>query len=106
MQQHVSLAETHALPQKRQRGRLGWHPRPGRPGEYDVPSERTFRRLLELACDHWSIENGQYYRRDRTQDEECCSVRETTAARNLSLFQSLAISKEGGCLVTAAFYAL
>jgi len=48
-------------------------------------------RLLELGRSHWSIENGQYHRRDRTQDEDRCPVRETTAARNLSLFRSLAI---------------
>jgi predicted transposase YbfD/YdcC len=48
-------------------------------------------RLLELGRDHWSIENGQHYRRDRTQDEDRCPVRETTTARNLSLFRSLAI---------------
>ena len=47
-------------------------------------------RLLELGRGHWSIENGQYYRRDRTQDEDRCPVRDTTAARNLSLFRSLA----------------
>jgi hypothetical protein len=46
---------------------------------------------LQLARDHWSIENGQHYRRDRTQDEDRCLVRDTTAARNLSLFRSLAI---------------
>ena len=43
------------------------------------------------AASHWSIENGQHYRRDRTQDEDRCPVRETTTARNLSLFRSLAI---------------
>jgi len=48
-------------------------------------------RLLDLARGHWSIENGQHYRRDRTQDEDRCLVRETTTARNLSLFRSLAI---------------
>ena len=48
-------------------------------------------RLLELGRGHWSIENGQYYRRDRTQDEDRCPVQETTTARNLSLFRSLAI---------------
>jgi len=47
--------------------------------------------LLQLARDHWSIENGQHYRRDRTQDEDRCPVRDTNAARNLSLFRSLAI---------------
>ena len=48
-------------------------------------------RLRELGRGHWSIENGQFYRRDRTQDEDRCPVRDTTAARNLSLFRSLAI---------------
>ena len=48
-------------------------------------------RLLEIGRTHWSIENGQYYRRDRTQDEDRCQVGDTSAARNLSLFRSLAI---------------
>jgi predicted transposase YbfD/YdcC len=48
-------------------------------------------RLLAVGRGHWSIENGQHYRRDRTQDEDRCPVRETTTARNLSLFRSLAI---------------
>lgn len=55
------------------------------------PQEADPDRLLSLGRDHWSIENGQYYRRDRTQDEDRCPVHETTAARNLSLFRSLAI---------------
>jgi predicted transposase YbfD/YdcC len=53
--------------------------------------EASPEQMLEIGRDHWSIENGQYYRRDRTQDEDRCPVRETTAARNLSLFRSLAI---------------
>lgn len=48
-------------------------------------------RLLEIGRAHWSIENGQYYRRDRTQDEDRCTVGDTSAARNLCLFRSLAI---------------
>lgn len=55
------------------------------------PQEAGPQRLLKIGRDHWSIENGQYYRRDRTQDEDRCPVRKTTAARNLSLFRSLAI---------------
>jgi len=47
--------------------------------------------LLTIARDHWSIENGQHYRRDRTQDEDRCQVRHHAAARNLCLFRSLAI---------------
>ena len=46
---------------------------------------------MELARCHRSIENGQHFRRDRTQDEDRCPVRNTTAARNLSLFRCLAI---------------
>ena len=56
-----------------------------------APEAVTPQQLLALARDHWSIENGQHYRRDRTQEENHCPVRETTAARNLSLFRSLAI---------------
>ena len=55
------------------------------------PQEAGPDRLLDLGRGHWSIENGQYYRRDRTQDEDRCPVQETTTARNLSLFRSLAI---------------
>src|SRR3989442_15807329 len=49
------------------------------------------KRLLEMVRDKWKIENGQHYRRDRTQDEDRCAVRETNSARLLSLFRSLAI---------------
>jgi predicted transposase YbfD/YdcC len=56
-----------------------------------TPEEATPEQLLQLARDHWSIENGQHHRRDRTQDEDRCTVSETRSARNLSLFRSLAI---------------
>ena len=55
------------------------------------PDEADAVRLLTLARDHWQIENGQHHRRDRTQDEDRCQVRETNTARGLSLFRSLAI---------------
>ena len=55
------------------------------------PEEAGPEALLQLARDHWSIENGQHYRRDRTQDEDRCMVGHTVAARNLSLFRSLSI---------------
>jgi predicted transposase YbfD/YdcC len=55
------------------------------------PREAEPETLLRIARDHWSIENGQHYRRDRTQDEDRCPVRHTTTARNLSLFRTLAI---------------
>ena len=53
--------------------------------------EATPDQLLAWARVHWSIENGQHFRRDRTQDEDRCTVRDTVTARNLSLFRSLAI---------------
>jgi hypothetical protein len=55
------------------------------------PEEAGPDQLQQLTRDHWSIENGQYHRRDRTQDEDRCPVRETNSARNLSLFRSLTI---------------
>lgn len=55
------------------------------------PQEAGPDRLQDLVRSHWSIENGQHHRRDRTQDEDRCTVRDTTAARNLSLFRSLTI---------------
>ena len=48
-------------------------------------------RLLDWVRGHWTIENGQPHRRDRTQDEDRCTVRHPTAARNLSLLRTLAI---------------
>jgi len=55
------------------------------------PQEAGSDALLQLSREHWSIENGQFYRRDRTQDEDRCPVRETVTARNLCLLRSLAI---------------
>jgi predicted transposase YbfD/YdcC len=54
-------------------------------------NEASPEQLLQWARVHWSIENGQHFRRDRTQDEDRCTVRDTTTARNLSLFRSPAI---------------
>jgi len=55
------------------------------------PDEATPEALLQRVRVHWTIENGQHHRRDRTQDEDRCQVRESTTARNLSLFRSLTI---------------
>jgi len=55
------------------------------------PEEAGPERLLEMVRDKWKIENGQHYRRDRTQDEDRCTVGETNSARLLTLFRSLAI---------------
>ena len=48
-------------------------------------------QLLGLIRGYWSIETKQHYRRDHTQREYHCQVRDTTTARNLSLMRSLAI---------------
>ena len=55
------------------------------------PTEAGPQRSLELVRGHWTIENGQHHRRDRTQDEDRCTVRDSNSARILSLFRSLAI---------------
>jgi predicted transposase YbfD/YdcC len=54
-------------------------------------AEASPTRLLKLCRSHWSIENGQHDRRDRTQDEDRCQVWDTSSARNFSLFRSLTI---------------
>ena len=41
--------------------------------------------------EYWWIEDKQHYRRDHTQREDHCQVRNTVAARNLSILRSGAI---------------
>ena len=53
--------------------------------------EATVQELFDALRGHWSIENGQHYRRDRTQDEDRCGMRNSRSAQNLSLFRTLAI---------------
>ena len=53
--------------------------------------EATPRELFEALRGHWSIENRQHYRRDRSQDEDRCGMRHSRSAQNLSLFRTLAI---------------
>lgn len=55
------------------------------------PQQTTAAQLLAWARDHWTIENRQHHRRDRTQDEDRCLVRNPRAARNLALFRTLVI---------------
>jgi predicted transposase YbfD/YdcC len=53
--------------------------------------EASPQRLLALVRDYWAIEIKQHYRRDHTQREDHCLVREHVTARNLSLMRSVAI---------------
>jgi len=55
------------------------------------PEEADPDRLLALVRGYWSIEIKQHYRRDHTQREDHCQVRDTPTARNLSLMRSFAI---------------
>lgn len=48
------------------------------------------RCLMDIARDHWSIENGNHYVRDRTFDEDRCPVRHPNRARILATLRSLA----------------
>ena len=53
--------------------------------------QATPRELFDALRGHWSIENRQHYRRDRSQDEDRCGMRHSRSAQNLSLFRTLAI---------------
>lgn len=46
-------------------------------------------RLLRVARDQWSIENGNHYVRDRSYDEDRCQVRHPNAAQILATLRSL-----------------
>ena len=56
-----------------------------------LPEEASPEQLLEWVREYWWIEDKQHYRRDHTQREDHCQVRNTVAARNLSIFRSGAI---------------
>ena len=90
-----SVAQVVRIDRHRQELRRGVVTKDSTESHYAVTSlnslEADPERLLALARDHWSIENGQHHRRDRTQDEDRCQVRHNAAARNLCLFRSLAI---------------
>jgi predicted transposase YbfD/YdcC len=55
------------------------------------PAEAGPDAVLARVRDYWGIETRQHYRRDHTQREDHCHVRQPTIARNLSLMRSLAI---------------
>ena len=54
-------------------------------------SEVPDAKLLALIRGYWVIETSQHHRRDVTQGEDPCSVRNSQGARNLSLLRTLAI---------------
>ena len=56
-----------------------------------LPEEASPEQLLDWVREYWWIEGKQHYRRDHTQREDHCQVRDTVAARNLSLLRSGAI---------------
>ena len=53
-----------------------------------LPDEGSPEQLLDWVREYWWIEAKQHYRRDHTQREDHCQVRDTVAARNLSLLRS------------------
>jgi hypothetical protein len=55
------------------------------------PDQADPDALLALVRGYWAIEIQQHYRRDHTQREDHCHVRQPTTARNLALMRSLAI---------------
>ena len=56
-----------------------------------LPDEVSPEQLLDWVREYWWIQGKQHYRRDHTQREDHCQVRNTVAARNLSLLRSGAI---------------
>ena len=56
-----------------------------------LPQEASPEALLNWVREYWWIEGKQHYRRDHTQREDHCQVRNTVAARNLSILRSGAI---------------
>ncbi len=56
-----------------------------------LPEEASPKALLNWVREYWWIEGKQHYRRDHTQREDHCQVRNTVAARNLSILRSGAI---------------
>ena len=55
------------------------------------PEQADPEDLLHRVRAYWGIEIQQHYRRDHTQREDHCQVRNTNCARNLSLMRSMAI---------------
>lgn len=56
-----------------------------------LPEQAGPARLAALARGHWSIENGNHYRRDRTFDEDRCPVRDPNGAALLASLRSWSI---------------
>ena len=56
-----------------------------------LPDQASPEQLLTWVRQYWWIEDKQHYRRDHTQREDHCQVRNTVAARNLSILRSGAI---------------
>jgi predicted transposase YbfD/YdcC len=56
------------------------------------PAQASPQRLLQLVRDHWGIENGLHYRRDRTFDEDRSQLRMGHAPQVLALLNNTAIS--------------
>lgn len=55
----------------------------------------TPKRLLALIREHWGIENGLHYRRDRTLDEDRSQLRMGSAPHVLALLNNTAIGLLG-----------
>jgi hypothetical protein len=53
----------------------------------------TASKLLDLARDHWgAIENGLHYVRDKTMDEDRCTIFRGNAPENLAAFRNTALN--------------
>jgi hypothetical protein len=52
-----------------------------------TPEQASAERLLELARQYWTIENGTHYRLDVSSGEDRCRVRHPVAATTLGILR-------------------
>lgn len=55
-----------------------------------TPEQASAERLLELARQYWSIENGTHYRLDVSSGEDRCRVQDPAAATTLGILRRAA----------------
>jgi predicted transposase YbfD/YdcC len=55
------------------------------------PASASPKRLLQLVREHWGIENGLHYRRDRTFDEDRSQLRRGCAPHLLAFLNNTAL---------------
>lgn len=55
------------------------------------PEEADAKRLSELVCEHWGIENALHYVRDVTLGEDACRVRKGSSPQVLAAVRNVVV---------------